>query len=80
LLVDFQWTHAQIRRQNKIAQVLAQHEKSIKTLTNAYTLDAITVVAKKLLVERVFEIKTRAQRRFPEMFQLSQTQEAEREV
>jgi hypothetical protein len=76
----FNGSNAQIRRQKKIVQVLAQHKKSIKTLTNAYPLDAIAIVAKKLLDERVFEITTRAQRRFPDLFQPSQTQEAEREA
>jgi hypothetical protein len=76
----FSGANAQIRRPKKISQILSQHRKSIKILTNEFPLDAIAVVVKCLLDERVFESTSRARSRFPDLFQSSGTQEAERKV
>lgn len=76
----FTGANAQIRRLKKITQILSQHRKSIKILTNEFPLDAIAAVAKRLLDEQIFEARARAQLRFPELFQPSETQEAERDA
>ena len=76
----FHGANAQIRRQKKITQVLSKHKDSIKILTDDFSLDAIVTVAKALLDEQIFQSKFRAQLHFPELFQPSETQEAEREA
>lgn len=75
----FKGANAQIRKQKKVTQVLCQHKQSIKILTNEFPLEAIATVAKGLLDEQIFESLPRAQLHFPELFQPSETQEAERE-
>ena len=74
----FSGANAQIRRPKKISQLLEKHKASIKILTNEFTLPTIALVAKELLEERVFESLPRAKLRYPELFQPSGTQEAER--
>lgn len=74
----FSGTNAQIRKVKKISQMLQNHEASIKILTKEFTLPAIAAVAKNLLEQRIFESLPRARLRYPELFQPSETQEAER--
>lgn len=76
----FKGTNTRIRKLKKIIQLLSQHENSLKILTNEFTLDAIAAVARWLLDERIFESQARARIHFPELFQPSETQEAEREA
>lgn len=76
----FKEANAQIRRLKKVTQVLSERRQSIQILTNEFTLDAIAAVAKQLLDDRIFESLPRAELRFPELFQRSETQEAEREA
>lgn len=74
----FKGPNAQIRRQKKVTEVISKHKKSIEILTKEFPLDAIATVAKALLDEQIFESLPRAQLHFPELFQPSETQEAER--
>lgn len=74
----FSGANAQVRRPKKISQLLNKYKASIKILTNEFTLQAIATVAKELLEERIFESLPRAKLRYPELFQPSETQEAER--
>ena len=74
----FSGANAQVRKAKKIAQLLGKHKASIKILTKEFTLQAVAAVAKELLEERIFESLPRAKLRFPELFHLSETQEAER--
>ena len=74
----FSGANAKVRRPRKISQLLGQHKASIKILTNESTLPAIAAVAKELLDEEIFESPARAKLLYPELFQPSETQEAER--
>lgn len=74
----FNGANALVRREKKVSQLLEKHKASIKILTNEFTSSAIAAVARELLEERVFESLLRAKLRFPELFQTSLTQGAER--
>lgn len=74
----FSGANAQVRRGKKVNQLLEQHKNSIKILTKEFTLPAVAAVAKELLEERIFESLPRAKLSYPELFQPSETQEAER--
>ena len=74
----FSGANAQVRRVKKVSQLLNKHKGSIKILTKEYTLPAIAVIAKELLDEKIFESLPRAKLHYPELFQQSETQEAER--
>lgn len=74
----FSGANAQVRKAKKVSQLLAKHKGSIKILTKEYTLPAIAVIAKELLDEKIFESLPRAKLNYPELFQQSETQEAER--
>ena len=74
----FSGANAHVRKVKKISQLLEKDKASIKILTKEFTLPAIAAVAKELLEEQIFESLPRAKLRYPELFQPSQTQEAER--
>ena len=74
----FKGANAQVRQAKKVSKLLEKHKASIKVLTKEFTLEAIVTVAKELLEERIFESLPRAKLRYPELFQASETQEAER--
>jgi len=74
----FNGLYAQIRRPKAVIRLLEQHKSSIKILTKEFKLPAIATVAKELLEEQIFESLPRAKLLFPELFQPSETQEAER--
>lgn len=74
----FSGVNARIRRLRAVSRLLQQHQASIKILTREFTLSAIAAIAKELLEEQIFESIPRAKLRFPELFQPSKTQEAER--
>ena len=76
----FKGPNAQVRRPKKVFQLISQHKHSIKILTNEFTLEAIALVARQLLEERIFESTSRAKLHFPELFQTSEAQEADREA
>ncbi|KAL8915058.1 MAG: hypothetical protein Q9171_000498 [Xanthocarpia ochracea] len=75
----FNGPNAQLRKAKKISQLLRNRKTSIKILTDEFTLEAIAVIAKQLLDDRIFESLPRAKLRYPELFQSpSESQEAER--
>ena len=74
----FSGANGQVRRVKKVSQLLEKHKTSIKILTNEFTLPAIAAITKELLDEQIFESLPRAKLRYPELFQLTETQEAER--
>ena len=63
---------------SEISQHLEKHKPSIKILTTEFTWPAVAAAAKELLEEQIFESLPRAKLRYPELFQPSETQEAER--
>ena len=74
----FSGANAQVRKAKKVSQLLEKYKASIKILTKEFTLLAIAAVAKELLEEQIFESLPRARLRYPELFQPSETREAER--
>lgn len=74
----FSGVNAQVRRVKKVSQFLKKHKASIKILIKKFTLPAIAGIAKELLEEEIFKSLPQAKLRYPEMFQLTETQEAER--
>lgn len=74
----FSGANAHVRKVKKISQLLEKHKASIKMLTKEFTLPAVAAIAKELLEEQIFESLPRARLRYPELFQPSETQEAER--
>ena len=62
----------------KIIQLLEMHKASIEILTREFTIPDIAATAKDLLEDQIFESLPRARLRYPELFQPSETQEAER--
>jgi hypothetical protein len=74
----FKGPNAEIRRPKKILKLLSQHRNSIEILTNEFPLGVIAMVAKELLDERIFESLHLAKLIFPELFQTSEKQDAER--
>ena len=74
----FSGPNAHVRRAKKVSQLLKKHKASIEILTKEFTLPAVATVAKELLEEQIFESLPRAKLRYPELFQPSVTQEAER--
>ena len=76
----FRGANAQVRKLKKIVQLLQQHKASIEILTREFSLPAIAAVVKELLEDQIFESLSRARLRYPELFQPSETREAEREA
>lgn len=74
----FSGANAHFRKVKKISQLLEKHKASIKMLTKEFTLPTVAAIAKELLEEQIFESLPRARLRYPELFQPSETQEAER--
>ncbi|KAL8797243.1 MAG: hypothetical protein Q9182_007227 [Xanthomendoza sp. 2 TL-2023] len=74
----FSGQNAKIRKAKKIAQLLEEHQVTIKILTDESSLPAIAAVAKELLEQGMYESWDRARLRYPELFRPSETQEAER--
>lgn len=68
----FTGTNAEVRKLKKVTQILLKHEASIRGFIDEFGLENVSVVAKKLLKERVFESPDRAQRRFPDLLQRSE--------
>ena len=71
----FTGTNAKVRKLKKVTQILLKHKASIRGFIDDFGLENVSVVAKKLLEERVFETSRRARRRFPEFFERSKAEE-----
>ena len=71
----FTGTNAEVRKLKKVTQILLKHKASIKGFIDEFGLENISVVAKKLLKEHVFQSEYQAQLRFPDLFQRSEAGE-----
>ena len=74
----FSGANTHVRKVKKIPQLLEKHKVFIIIFTQGFTLSAVAAIAKELLEEQIFEFLPRAKLRYPELFQPSETQEAER--
>ena len=71
----FTGTKAEVRKLKKVRQILLDHKASIRGFLDEFGLENVSVVAKKLLKEGVFQSLHRAQLRFPDLFQRSEAGE-----
>lgn len=74
----FEGAMAQLRREKSIRPVLKANQASISFLTEEFSIDVITSVAKELLQDGIFESTSRAKLRFPELFETTPAQNLER--
>ena len=71
----FTGTNAEVRKLKKVTQILLNHKASIRGFIDEFGLENVSVVAKKLLKEHVFQSEYQAQLRFPDLFQKSEAGE-----
>ena len=71
----FTGTNAEVRKLKKVKQILLKHKASIRAFIDEFGLENVSVIAKKLLKERVFESEDRAQLHFPDLSQWSEAGE-----
>lgn len=71
----FTGTNAEVRKLKKVRHILLLNKASIREFLDEFGLENVSVVAKKLLKEGVFQSLHRAQLRFPDSFQRSEAAE-----
>lgn len=78
----FRGGDAQLRRAKKVRELIQKHQNraSVRDLIQAHNIDNVCNVAKVLLEHQVFESTLIAKIRFPEVFEVSPAQSAEREA
>lgn len=78
----FKGSNAEIRRLSPIRKLIQKNQKQpdIANLTRAYDLETICSTVRTLLTEEIFTSTLRAKIRFPEVFDVSPAQTAEREA
>jgi len=78
----FRGGDAQLRRLKKVRELIQKHQNraSVRDLIQAHNIDNVCNVAKVLLDHQVFESTLKAKIRFPEVFEVSPAQSAEREA
>jgi hypothetical protein len=76
----FKGTEAQVRKAKKVRELVLkeQHNADVRELIREHNLDNVCNVAKALLEQQIFESTLRAKLRFPEVFEVSPAQSAER--
>jgi hypothetical protein len=78
----FKGADAQIRKAKKVHELVQrhQHEDDIINLLKEHNIENLCSVAKILLEQQIFESTLKAQIRFPEVFEVSPSQSAERAI
>lgn len=75
---------AELRSAKKIRTLVQKHfnsrDQDVRRLVDAYNIDVVVNTVKSLLQEGIFSSTLRAKIRFPEVFEVSPVQSAEREV
>jgi len=76
----FKGADAQVRRPRKVRELIqkANQNVDIKDLIREHNLDNVCNTAKALLDQQIFESTLKAKIRFPEIFEVSPAQSAER--
>ena len=77
---SFEGADSQIRKTKKVREVVqkAQHNIDVRDLIQEHNLDNVCNIAKALLEQQIFESTLKAKIRFPEVFEISPAQSAER--
>lgn len=78
----FKGDNAKVRQTKTIQKLLVKHgrEEDVSDLIKEHNLDIICSTARVLLTEQIFESTLKAKIRFPEVFDVSPAQSAEREA
>lgn len=76
----FRGTYSHVRKPKVIKSLIQKNQPSLADLLREYNINRTSKVAKKLLEEQVFGDTLKAKLRFPDLFDVSPTQNAEREV
>ena len=82
----FRGTDAKLRVSKKIRQFIENHleehreDRQIRALIDEHNIESVCNVARTLLHDEIFESTQKAKIRFPEVFDVSPVQSAEREV
>ena len=76
----FRGSHSHVRRLKVIRSLIQENKPSLAGILREYNIDRTIKVAKKLLEDQVFDDTLKAKIRFPELFDVSPTQSAEREA
>lgn len=76
----FKGKEAQVRQAKKVRELIlrSQHNDDVKKLIEEHDLDNVCNSAKTLLEQQIFESTSKAKKRFPEVFEVSAAQSAER--
>lgn len=76
----FRGSRSQIRKPKSVKNLIQQNKPALTDILREYNIDRTCKVAKKLLEDQVFGSTYKAKSRFPELFDVSPTQSAEREA
>jgi hypothetical protein len=76
----FKGADAQVRKAKKVRELIqkAQQNIDVRNLIREHSIDNVCNVAKALLEQQIFESTLKAKIRFPEVFEVSPAQSAER--
>ncbi|CAG8905968.1 unnamed protein product [Penicillium salamii] len=73
-------SHSHVRRLKVIRSLIQENKPSLADILREHNIDRTIKVVKKLLEDQVFDNTLKAKIRFPELFDVSPTQSAEREA
>jgi hypothetical protein len=78
----FKGPNAGVRRPSVIRKLIIgnQHHEDIAALIRAHNIDILCNTTRELLTEQIFESTLKAKIRFPEVFDVSSAQSADREA
>ncbi|KAJ5169018.1 uncharacterized protein N7482_004612 [Penicillium canariense] len=76
----FRGSNSHVRKLKAVKGLIEQNRLALSDILREHDIDRTSTVAKKLLENRVFNSTLRARTRFPELFDVSPTQSAEREA
>lgn len=76
----FRGSNSQVRKLKAVKGLIEQNKIALADILREYNVERTSNVAKKLLGNQVFDSTLKAKIRFPELFDVSPTQSAEREA
>lgn len=78
----FKGQNAQVRKSKTVSKLIRQHktQESVANLLQEYNFDNICSLSSNLLGAEIFDTTLKAKLRFPELFDPSPTQSAEKEA
>ena len=77
---SFKGADAQVRKAKKVREIVqkAQNNIDVRDLIQQHNIENVCSVTKTLLEQQIFESTLKAKIRFPEVFEISPAQSAER--